>query len=390
LSRIGLSSRTPRRLTPNRLTAARQAAGDITADLGISNPTQCGLPYPDDLLRPLADPAGLVYEADPRGPVTARRAIAESYQKYSAEVDPDSVVLTASTSEAYSFLFKLLCDPGDTVLVPTPSYPLFGHLSRLDAVTTRTFDLRPEDDWRIDVASIVAAPESTRAIILVHPNNPTGSHVHPSDAAAISALCRERGWALIVDEVFLPFTLDGGPGSQTSFAASNECLTFTLGGLSKSLGLPQLKLAWMVAGGPEDLVSASLDHLDYIADAYLSVSTPVALAAARLASSADAIQHRISERCRSNLEILRRLAHNHPAVSVPRVGGGWSVVVRLPAILDDEELALRLLAEESVAVQPGFFFDLPYDGALVLSLLTPEATWRGGLESIFDAVEKLL
>jgi hypothetical protein len=390
LTRIRFSSRTPRRLTPNRPTSAREAIGDIVADLGISNPTRCGLPYPDDLLAPLADPAGLDYQADPRGPLTARQAIAESCRRQGAEVDPGSIVLTASTSEAYSFLFKLLCDPGDTVLVPTPSYPLLNQLSRLDAVTTHSFDLRADDDWRIDAASLTAAPESTRAIILVHPNNPTGNHVHPDDAAAIRALSRERGWALIVDEVFLPFTLDGGPGSETTFAASTDCLTFTLGGLSKSIGLPQLKLAWIVAGGPEDHVSAALERLDYITDAYLSVSTPVALAAARLVSSADALQHAIAERCRANLATLRRAAVDHPAVSVPRVGGGWSVVVRLPAVLDDEEFTLRLLAEERVAVQPGFFFDLPYDSALVLSLITPEATWRRGLDAIFEAVENLI
>ncbi len=390
MTRVRLSSRTPRRLTPNRLAAVREAIGDIAADLSISNPTRCKFPYPDKLLAPLADPTGLDYQADPRGPLATREAVAESYRQHGAEVDPGSVVLTASTSEAYSFLFKLLCDPGDSVLVPTPSYPLFDQLSRLDAVTTRPFDLRPEDDWRIDTASIAAAPKNTRAIILVHPNNPTGNHVHPNDAAVISALARERGWALIIDEVFLPFTLDGGPGSDTTFAASADCLTFTLGGLSKSIGLPQLKLAWIVTSGPEDLVSAALERLDYITDAYLSVSTPVALAAPRLASSAAALQHSIAERCRTNLATLRRTAKDHPAVSVPRVGGGWSVVIRLPAILDDEELALRLLTEEGVAVQPGFFFDLPYDGALVLSLLTPEVTWSRGLEAIFETVERLI
>lgn len=384
------SSRTPRRLTPNRLAAARETVGDIVADLSLSNPTRCGFPYPEDLLDPLADPAGLDYPADPRGPMQAREAIAAIYRRDGAEVDPESVVLTASTSEAYSFLFKLLCDPGDTVLVPTPSYPLFGQLSRLDAVLTWTFDLQSDDDWRLDAGSLSAAPETTRAIILVHPNNPTGNHIHPDDAATVRKLCRERSWALIVDEVFLPFVLDGGPGSDTTFAAPADCLTFTLGGLSKSLGLPQLKLAWMVAGGPEELVSATLERLDYITDAYLSVSTPVALAVPRLSSAAAGLQHTIAERCRANLETLRRAAADHPAVSVPRVGGGWSVVVRLPAILDDEELALRLLTQRGIAVQPGFLFDLPYDSALVLSLLTPEDVWRHGLDAVFDTVETLI
>jgi aspartate/methionine/tyrosine aminotransferase len=384
------SRRVPQQLAPNRLTRARQLSGPVPFDLTVSNPTRCELPYPRDLLAPLADPAGLDYAAEPRGPSAARQAVAECYRSLGAELDPASVVLTASTSEAYSLLFKLLCDSGDTVLAPTPSYPLFDQLSRLDAVSVLPFGLRPEDDWRPDLQALFAAPARTRAVILVHPNNPTGNHVHPEDAAEIAALCRERNWALIVDEVFLPYVLDGGPGADSTLANGFGCLTFTLGGLSKGIGMPQLKLAWIAVTGPDDEVEPALARLDYIADAYLSVSAPVALAAPRLIPAAASVRRAIVSRCRGNLDTLRAAAASHPAVTVPKMGGGWSAVLRLPAVIDEEEIALRLLSDDGVAVQPGFFFDLPFDAAMVLSLLTPERIWRHGLDSLFDGVERAL
>jgi len=346
--------------------------------------------YPDDLLAGLSDPRGLTYRADPRGPLPARRAIADDYRRWNVDVDPGSMVLTASTSEAYSLLFKLLCDPGDTVLVPRPSYPLFEQLTRLDAVTGVPFELRADDDWRLPMETLAAAPERTRAVILVHPNNPTGHHVHPEDGAAVTALCRRRGWALIIDEVFLPFTLDGGPGAEHSFAGDDRCLSFTLGGLSKSTGLPQLKLAWIIPGGPEAEVAAAGERLDYITDAYLSVNTPAALAVPGLLRREAGVRLAITDRCRRNLQALRATAAALASAAVLPVGGGWSAILRLPAIMDDEELALRLLEERGVAVQPGFFYDLPFDASLVLSLLTPDDDWRRGLAAIADTVAGLV
>ncbi len=383
---VTFSRRVPRVLEPNRLAEARVRLGDIPFDLSVGNPTVCDLPYPDELLAGLANPDGLHYRPAPFGPLEARAAVARQYQRWGVSVDPGRVVLTASTSEAYSLLFKLLCNPGDAVLTPTPSYPLFEQLGRLDGLQIHPLPLDPEDDWRPDLSTLADAPRRTRAVIVVHPNNPTGSHIHPEDATALTTACRDRGWALVADEVFLPFCLDGGPGSRCSFASPADALTFTLGGLSKSAGLPQLKLAWIVVGGPDAMVAAALERLDYIADAYLSVNTPVALAAPCLLAAATTIEGAIASRCLANLEFLRDMAASLPAVTVPAVGGGWSALIRLPAVLDDEEIALRLLEERGVAVQPGFFFDIPTAGVMVLSLLTPEPIWRQGLEELFEAV----
>ncbi len=384
---VSFSNRVPQSLTLNRLAEARAFGVEIPLDLSVSNPTICDFPYPDDLLRQLSSPDGLHYSPDPMGPHQGRSAVSHTYTKRNVLVDPGNIFLTSSTSEAYSLLFKLLCDPGDTIVVPTPSYPLFDQLSRLDGLETCPLPLDPEDDWRPAFGAIDAAPENTRAVIVVHPNNPTGSYIHPEDADALALICRDRGWALIADEVFLPFPLDGGPGARNTFAARNDVLTFTLGGLSKSAGLPQLKLAWIAVSGPDDLVEDALDRLSYIADAYLSVSTPVALATPQLLAASEIVRDAIKARCRGNLAILREMAASQPAITVPPVGGGWSALVRLPAVLDDEEIAIRLLTERGVLVQPGFLFDLPTDGTLVLSLLTPEPIWRKGLEEIFNAVK---
>jgi alanine-synthesizing transaminase len=384
---VTFSRRVPRNLEPNRLSEARVRRGEISLDLTVSNPTLCDLPYPTNMLDPLTDPRGLSYQPDAFGPAQARAAVALEYQRWGATIDPGRVVLTASTSDAYSLLFKLLCDPGDTIIVPTPSYPLFDQLSRLDGLETHPLPLDPGDDWRPILDATDTAPASTRAVIVVHPNNPTGSHVHPEDADGLARICRDRSWALIADEVFLPFPLDGGPGARDTFAARHDVLTFTLGGLSKSAGLPQLKLAWIAVGGPDELVDDALDRLEYIADAYLSVSTPVALASPHILAASEIVRNAIAARCRSNLGFLREMAASQPAVTVPPVGGGWSALVRLPAVLDDEEMALRLLTDRGVAVQPGFLFDLPNDGTLVLSLLTPEPIWRKGLKEIFAAVQ---
>ncbi len=384
------SRRIPDDLTPNSLALARAGRGGIPYDLTLSNPTACGFAYPPDLLEGLGGPPALDYRPEPRGARSARRAVAAEFDRWAVEVDADRVVLTASTSEAYSFLFKLLCDPGDAVLVPAPSYPLFDQLARLDAVETLTYDLDAGAGWRFDFSHLQDAPERVRAVVVVHPNNPTGSFVHPADADRLVALCRDRRWALIADEVFLSYPLDGGPGDDRTFAAVADCLCFTLGGLSKSAGLPQLKLAWIVAGGPDDDVRVSLEGLDIVADAYLSVSTPIASATPGLLAAGELIRPQIGGRCRENLETLRRLTLREPSLSVLPVGGGWSATVRLPVIGDEDEFFVKLLTECGVAIHPGYFYDFPTSGHAVVSLLPPEAAFGEGVRRFVDFIGRTI
>ena len=379
------SRRVPSELSPNRIASARAAAAP-RFDLTVSNPTACGIAYPPGLPAPLAEPAGLEYRPHPRGLPVAREAVARDYLRHGATVDPGHIVLTASTSEAYTFLFKLLADPGEAVLVPTPSYPLFEHLARIEGVRAIPYHLDRDADWRLDPEALARAPEDVRAVVLVHPNNPTGSFVHPDDREALCVLAADRGWALIADEVFLDYPLDGGPGADRSFATNQTVLTFTMGGLSKSVGLPQLKLAWIVATGPGERVLAALDRLEFVADTFLSVATPVQLALPTLLREGAAVREAILARCRANLATLRRAAANLPAVSVLSPGGGWSVVLRVPAIVGEEDMVLELLHEDSVAVHPGYFFDFPGEGTLVLSLLPDPDTFAEGVRRVLRRV----
>ena len=379
------SRRVPSDLAPNRIAAARAAAAP-PFDLTASNPTACGIAYPIGLLDALADRAGLTYRPHPRGLESARRAAAAEYRRFGVEVDPERVLLTASTSEAYAFLFKLLAETGDAVLVPSPSYPLFEHLARLEGVEALPYHLNPELGWRPDLDAIASAPAAVRAVVVVHPNNPTGSFVHPDDAAAIERLAAARGWAVIADEVFLDYPLAGGDGNGRSFAGAEQALTFALGGLSKSVGLPQLKLAWIATSGPQPLVEAALARLEFIADTFLSVGTPVQLALPALLREGAPVRAAILERCRANLAELQRAAAAVPEVSVPPPGGGWSATLRFPAVVGEEELALELLEKDGVAVHPGYFFDFPSAGTLVLSLLPEPAAFAEGVRHLLARV----
>lgn len=381
------SRRIPRDLSLNLMAEARARIATIPFDLTVSNPTVCDLPYPPDLLAALADPAGLIYDPQQRGPIATRRAVAAEYGRWSVAPDPEHVLLTASTSEAYGFLFRTMCDPGDVVLVPSPSYPLFDHLARLDGIEASSYALDPGDDWRIDFRSLEGPADRVRAVVVVHPNNPTGSFIHPEDRERLVRLCRDREWALIADEVFLPYPLDGGPGANTSFTSVSDCLCCSLGGFSKSLGMPQLKLAWIVISGPGWLVESTLEALDYVADAYLSVSTPVAGAAARLLADGTVIREAIIARCRANLAALREAVARHPAITSHRIGGGWSAVIRFPSVIDEEELVLRLLEEWGVGVHPGRFFGFPSDGWLVISLLPPAHGFAEGIERALEFID---
>jgi alanine-synthesizing transaminase len=387
---VRFSQRVPADLRPNRLAELRARLGPPEFDLTESNPTRCDLPYPADLLRALANPAGLRYEPNPLGLEGARRAIADWYRQWNVHVDPQHVVLTASTSEAYGFLLKMLVDPGGTILVPTPSYPLFEQLARLDGVGLTHYRLDPESRWRVDPVTVAATPDDCRVVVAVHPNNPTGSFLHPDDSGLRTALCRRRCLPLVVDEVFLPYRLRDTPGSSHTFASDENCLTFTLGGLSKALGLPQLKLAWIVVNGPESEVQPALDRLEYVADAYLSVSTPVALAVPEVLCRCDVVCRAIRCRCLANLDRLLELAETAPHLTVLEPDGGWSAVLRIPNVVDEEELALDLLETHGVAVHPGFLFDFPSDGYMVVSLLPQEPIFAEGIRRLIDVVEEVV
>jgi aspartate/methionine/tyrosine aminotransferase len=379
----------PSDLQPTRLAADRARIGDAPFDLTETNPTRVGIEMPEGVLAALADPRGGTYRPDPRGPRAAREAVAAEHRTLGAEVDPDRIVLTASTSEAYGFLFRLLADPGDTVLVPVPSYPLFEHLARLDAVETAPLVLQPDAGWRLDPGSVAAAPDRTRAAVVVHPNNPTGSHVHPDDRELLVRACADRGWALVADEVFLPYPLRPDAPPIRSVAGESRCLTFTLGGLSKSRGLPQLKAAWIAVSGPADVVAATFDRLEWIADAALSVSGPVAHGLPEILDAAKPRCEAIVTRCRHNLATLEAACAAVPEVTMFPPEGGWSCVLRVPRVMDDEQLALTLLEQDGVAIQPGYLFDLPGDGWMVVSLLPEQDTFADGVERLLARISRL-
>ncbi|HEX7486951.1 MAG TPA: pyridoxal phosphate-dependent aminotransferase [Vicinamibacterales bacterium] len=376
------STRVPADLAPNRLTTAElalRARRIRLIDLTETNPTRVGLAYPDGMLDALSAPAGMSYDPHPFGLASARQTIAGHVGVGRRAVDPSRVILTASTSEAYSFLFKLLCDPGDQVLVPVPSYPLFEHLTRLELVDVRPYPLEYHGTWSIDAHAVeTAVTTRTRAVLVVSPNNPTGSVLTRGDLAALAHLCASRQLALIGDEVFCDYLLDARP-DRACVLDQDEALTFSLGGLSKSVGMPQVKLGWMVAGGPAPLVDAALARLEIICDAFLSVSTPVQHAVGTLLAAGREVRSLILGRVTRNLQELQALVVRHPSCSVHQVEGGWSAVVRVPATRSEERLVLELLEQDSVLVHPGYFFDFPHEAFVVVSLLPEPGEFREGV-----------
>jgi alanine-synthesizing transaminase len=355
----------------SRSVASLTAAGTSLVDLTESNPTRAGLPYPADLLSAAASNRALCYDPQPFGLRTAREAVSADYARRGVAVDPECIVLSASTSEAYSWLFKLLCNPGESVLIPQPSYPLFEHLTRLESVRAVPYRLEYHGRWDIDFESIAAAKDDVRAVLLVSPNNPTGSYVTSREADTLAAICRERGWAIVSDEVFAEYALDAH-APATEIARRAKVLSFTLGGASKALGLPQMKLAWTIVDGPVKERIEALSGLELIADTFLSVNTPVQVAAPDLFRRAAPVRQAIHQRVSRNLTAARDVVRTYPACEVLRVEGGWSAAVRVPATRTEEALALGLLQEEHVLVHPGFFFDFPHEAFVVVSLLPPE------------------
>lgn len=383
------ASRVPGALAINRLSAAvaaHRGAGRRLLDLTATNPTMVGITYPGELLAGLADARSLAYRPEPFGMRPAREAVTRDYARRGTSVAVDRVVLTASTSEAYSLLFKLLCEPaGDDVLVPAPSYPLFDHLAQLDGVRPRQYALEYHGRWELDEQSLDAAWTSrTRAVLAVSPNNPTGSVLGPHEVDALALRCASRDAAFVVDEVFADYRLDGAaPGSLDG----GQALTFRLGGLSKSAGLPQVKLGWIAVDGPDALVAAALDRLELICDTYLSVSTPVQAAAADLIERGGVVREAIAARVTRNYHALRGAAANHPSVELLPAEAGWSAVLRIPAHRTEEDTVLDVLDTCDTLVHPGFFFDFPHEAFLVVSLLPDPPTFDEGVRRVLEHVD---
>src|SRR5438034_442598 len=343
------SSRVPDNLAGNRIAQAVErvrSAGRDLIDLTESNPTRAGFDYPADLLTPLGDARGLTYNPHPFGLIDARRAVAADYERRAIEIAADQIVLTASTSEAYSLLFKLLTDAGDEVLVPRPSYPLFDHLTRLDLLVPRPYDLENDGAWSIDVASVerVLGPR-TRVLLIVSPNNPTGSFVTDAEMDQLAAICASRNIAIISDEVFADYDLEAGALEHAArVLRRDDVLSFSLGGLSKMVGLPQVKLGWVAASGPAPLVNAALERLELICDTYLSVATPVQIAAPLLLERGAEVRGLIQRRVAANYRWLRQCA-SASSCSVLRSEAGWYAVLQVPRTGPEEDVVLSLLGD---------------------------------------------
>ncbi len=383
------SRRTNWNLAPNRFSSALEEyrrSGRELLDLTASNPTIVGFEYDcDSLLRAFASRDALRYRPEPKGLRSAREQVALYYRERGDHVDAERIVLTTSTSEAYSFVFRLLCDPGDEVLIPSPSYPLFEFLADLQDVRLRPYMLFYDHGWHVDVHGVSSAVSpSTRVVMAVHPNNPTGSYLRTGEIAALNSLCAERGLALVIDEVFLDFAHDGD--RRPSLAANAGALTFTLSGLSKISGLPQMKFAWIAVSGRDDHVASAMERLEIIGDTYLSMSAPIQLAAPAMFAARHSFQRQLSSRIADNLEELDRQLGTQRLCHRLETEGGWYAVLRVPVMRSDEELAIDLLEKRSVLVHPGHFYDFPSDGYLVISLIAPEAEFAAGVRNILEFV----
>jgi alanine-synthesizing transaminase len=384
------SRRTNWNLQPNRFSIAldaHRASGKPLLDLTASNPTAIGLTYDTEIiLAALSRPEVLAYEPASKGILPAREAVARYYAERGTALSPEQIILTVSTSEAYSYCFRLLCEPGDEVLVAVPSYPLFEFLADIQDVRLVPYELIYDHGWQIDFHSLERAiTPRTRAVLLVHPNNPTGSYVSPSELRQLNVVAARHELALISDEVFLDYPLSQAP---LTFAENSAALTFTLSGLSKISGLPQMKLAWIVTTGPEKLQQEALARLDVIADTYLSPSAPVQWSAETMLQSRSNIQGQLMARIRANLGFMDSELARHPHCTRLTFEGGWYATLRVPIIRTDEELAIALLESKSVLVHPGHFFDYPGDGYLILSLITPEADFREGLLRLLSFLQQ--
>lgn len=378
------SSRLKWDLHPNPLSQLldeKRRGGARVLDLTESNPTRAGFLYPDRaILEPLADSAALRYEPGPRGLVSAREAVSRYYAERGLNVPSSRILLTASTSEAYAYLFKLLADPGDEVLAPRPSYPLFEFLAGLESIQIRQYPLRYDGSWHLDFDALERAmSERTRALVVVNPNNPTGSFLKRGEWERLEDLARRRALPILSDEVFSDYAFGEDTARVSTLTGACDALTFSMSGLSKIAGLPQMKLGWIVASGPD--WEPALAKLEWIADTYLSVATPVQIALPRLLEASRKVQLQIKQRTAANLDLLKRQAAGSP-VNVLRVEGGWYAVLQVPRTRSEEEWAMTLLRDCDVLIQPGFFYDFESEAYLIVSLLTEAEAFAEGFRRI--------
>jgi aspartate/methionine/tyrosine aminotransferase len=407
------SERTNWKLAQNRFTQALEqvrATGAKVLDLTVSNPTRAGLHYDaEEKLGALSSPRALDYDPQPKGLHEAREAVAGYYREEHGvrDLDAERIILTTSTSEGYSFVFRLLCNAGDELLVPKPSYPLFEFLADLQDVRLTPYELIYDHGWQMDWPSLEKAVTArTRGVVVVHPNNPTGSYVQAAEIEMLNSFCREHGLAVIADEVFLDYRIGDfqespgqsanarplhAPGgddklgsSSSSFVANLGVLTFTLSGLSKIAALPQMKVAWVVTTGPQRVIAEAMGRLEVIADTYLTMNAPLQWATPALLEQRKRIQPQLMQRVKENLaELDEQLAAQRTCERLS-VEGGWYAVLRVPVTRSDEELAIELLLEKSVLVHPGHFYDFPSDGYLVLSLITAREDFADGIKAVLD------
>ena len=386
------SDRTNWKLTRNRFTKAWEqvrAAGREVLDLTISNPTRAGFDYDQAaILGALSSPRAMDYDPQPKGLLEARQAVSGYYgeQPATTELDPEQLILTTSTSEGYSYVFRLLCNPGDEVLIPKPSYPLFEFLGDLQDVKLVPYPLIYDHGWQIDFPSMPKAVSPlTRAVVVVHPNNPTGSYLKPDERDTLNRFCAEHDLALVGDEVFLDYAHDGR--SRSSLALNREVLTFTLSGLSKVSALPQMKVAWMVASGPKAQWKDAVARLEVIADTYLSMNAPIQWAVPILLEQRKSMQKQLLDRVLANLTELDRQLATRKSCQRLGVEGGWYAVLRVPVTRSDEDLTIELLRSKSVLVHPGHFYDFPGEGHLVLSLIGPQGEFAEGIRRVLEIVD---
>lgn len=365
----------------SRLLAEKRSAAAEILDLTESNPTRAGFDYPSaGILAALADPASLRYDPEPRGLAPARQAVCRYYAARSARIHESQVLIAASTSESYSFLFKLLADPDAEILAPRPSYPLFEYLAALESVVMRQYPLRYDGAWHIDFPALErAVTPRTRAVVVVNPNNPTGSFLKRGELDRLDALALRHDLAILSDEVFSDYGFGQDPDRVDTLVGRAQALTFSLGGLSKCAGLPQLKLGWIVAGGHR--AADACERLELIADTYLSVGTPAQVGLGRILAAAQTIQRQIRERASANLDLIRR-ALAGSAAAVLHAEGGWYAVIRMPRTRSEEEWALALLRDSNVLLEPGYFFDFEEEAYLVASLLTQPPAFAEGIQRL--------